>query len=316
MSRFMLASVLSIGLAIPTYGQSFRPVPDDNEGGAPRPARADGIPSALAVEAAQIANATCAALGLKTTALIVDSAGAPIAMISADGAAQLTHRLASGKAVTATRLKMSSGEARQAAQIDLKLRDRLVADPEMGPPRAGAFPILKGEATLGAIAVSGAPTGVEDEPCARAGLAWIMAGLGRIDGTGRMADQFDASAITTLNPADMKFEGASGETRAKLYGNPAKPGPYAILYKWEPGHHSRPHSHKVDRNGYVISGTWWMSTSRTEDVRTLRPVPAGTFVTHKAGKVHWDGAVDSTAIVLVTGVGPIETDWLDEGKVP
>ncbi|MEP7245813.1 MAG: cupin domain-containing protein [Gammaproteobacteria bacterium] len=117
----------------------------------------------------------------------------------------------------------------------------------------------------------------------------------------------NAAAITFVLPQDLKFEGAPGETRAKLYGDPEKEGPYAILYKWEPGHHSKPHTHSVDRFGYVISGTWWMSSASTEDKSTLYPVPAGSFVTHKAGQVHWDGGVDNTALVLVTGVGPIHT---------
>lgn len=117
----------------------------------------------------------------------------------------------------------------------------------------------------------------------------------------------NTAAITFVLPQDLKFEGAPGETRAKLYGDPEKEGPYAILYKWEPGHHSKPHTHAIDRFGYVISGTWWMSSSSSEDVSTLYPVPAGSFVTHKADQVHWDGAVDNTALVLVTGMGPIRT---------
>jgi quercetin dioxygenase-like cupin family protein/ABC-type molybdate transport system substrate-binding protein len=120
------------------------------------------------------------------------------------------------------------------------------------------------------------------------------------------------AAITFVLPQDLKFEGAPGEKRAKLYGDPEKPGPYAIIYQWEPGHNSKPHTHAVDRFGYVISGTWWMSSASTEDKSTLYPVPAGSFVTHKAGQVHWDGGVDNTALVLVTGVGPIQTTRLSQ----
>lgn len=316
MLRHIAYLVLALACTTATNAQTFRAVPDDEEGGAPRPPRAEGIDSALAVNAAQVANEVCQALGFATTALIVDSAGVPVVMISTDGAAQLTQRLASGKAVTAVRLNMSSGEARRSAESDPALRSRLVADPDMGPPRAGAFPIEVGGKILGAIAVSGAPTGVEEEPCARAGLAVIAERLGAGGTDERSASDLDPAAILTSNLGQAHFEGRPGETRAKLYGDPAKPGPYAILYKWEPGHNSRPHHHKVDRLGYVISGTWWMSTSTVEDKQTLQPVPAGSFVVHKAGKVHWDGAVDSTALVLVTGMGPIETVWHDASIGP
>lgn len=120
----------------------------------------------------------------------------------------------------------------------------------------------------------------------------------------------DQAAVDFVLPSDLKWEGPAGQTRAKLYGDPEQPGPYAIIYKWEPGYNSLPHSHAVDRHAYVISGTWWMSTSRIEDKRTLYPVPQGSYVIHKANGVHWDGGVDSTALVLVTGIGPLNTTRL------
>lgn len=310
MMRHSIVWTIALGLASAAAAQTFRPAPDDDEGGAPRPPRATGIPSVLAVEAAQVSLAACEAVGLKTTALVVDSVGAPIVMISADGAAHLTHRLASGKAFTAVKTRMSSGEARRKAETDAGFKAALIADPTVGPPRAGAFPIIIGGKMLGALAVSGAPTGVEDEPCAKVGMALITGRLQAVAQSAAGAIKPTKDAIAFVLPQDIKFEGAPGETRAKLHGDPEKPGPYAILYKWEPGHHSKPHFHSVDRMGYVISGTWWMSDARTEDRTTLYPVPAGSFVTHKAGKVHWDGAVDTTALVLVTGVGPINTTRL------
>lgn len=53
-----------------------------------------------------------------------------------------------------------------------------------------------------------------------------------------------------------------------------------------------------------------MSSNRTEDKASLYPVPQGSYVVHKANGVHWDGGVDNTAIVLVTGIGPINTTRL------
>jgi quercetin dioxygenase-like cupin family protein len=117
----------------------------------------------------------------------------------------------------------------------------------------------------------------------------------------------DAGNIGVTLPKDLKWEGAEGEKRVYLYGNPDKPGPYAVLYRWEPGHNSKPHTHTVDRYAYVISGNWWNSTSPREDKSTLVPVGAGSFVVHKAGQVHWDGGVDGLSYVLVTGIGPINT---------
>lgn len=166
--------VVAIFIAAPAFAQSILPSPSAEEGRAPRPARARGIATDLAVEAAQTAIASCTAQGLKVTALVVDTAATPIAMISGDGAAAITQRIASGKATTALKMKMTSGEAGERAKTDAAFMAQLMADPAMGTPRQGGVPIMSGSDIVGAIAVSGAPSGAQDEPCARAGIAKIQ----------------------------------------------------------------------------------------------------------------------------------------------
>ena len=34
------------------------------------------------------------------------------------------------------------------------------------------------------------------------------------------------------------------------------------------------------------------------------PMPAGSFVTHFGKQVHWDGAKDEDAVLLIVGEGP------------
>jgi uncharacterized protein GlcG (DUF336 family)/ABC-type molybdate transport system substrate-binding protein len=148
--------------------------PSNDEARAPRPARARGISVALAIEGAQTAIATCLGNGYKVTALIVDSAGVPIAMISGDGAAAVTQRIAMGKAQTVLKYKITSGEAAAKANTDAAFMAQLSADPLVGPPRQGAIPIMVGGQMIGAFAVSGAPGGDKDEPCSIAGLAKIQ----------------------------------------------------------------------------------------------------------------------------------------------
>jgi uncharacterized protein GlcG (DUF336 family) len=173
MTRLMLTTV-AVLVAVPAMAQTILPSPTVQEQRAPRPARARGIPTALAVEADQAAIASCAAQGLKVTALTIDSEGVPIALISGDGAAAITQRIASGKAETALKVKMTSGEAAERAKTDPQFMEQLMADPSMGTPRQGGVPIRVGTDVIGAIAVSGAPSGALDEPCAKAGLAKIQ----------------------------------------------------------------------------------------------------------------------------------------------
>lgn len=173
MNRPMFAAMVIL-ITTPALSQTILPSPSNDEVRAPRPARARGVPTSLAVEADQAAITSCAAEGLKVTALTIDSEGVPIALISGDSAAAITQRIASGKAEIALKMKMTSGEAADRAKNDHAFMARLMADPAMGSPRQGGIPILVNGEVVGAIAVSGAPSGALDEPCARAGLAKIQ----------------------------------------------------------------------------------------------------------------------------------------------
>ena len=164
----------------PPMGSCYEPLPtmalspSADEARAPRPARARGIPTALAIEGAQTAIATCLLTNFKVTALVVDAAGVPIVMISGDGAAAVTQRIAMGKAQTVIKYKMTSGAAAARAASDPAFMMQLADDPLVGPPRQGAVPIMVRGEMIGAFAVSGAPGGDRDEPCAIAGLARIQ----------------------------------------------------------------------------------------------------------------------------------------------
>ena len=164
MKKLLLTSTLLL-VAAPAFAQSILPNPTAAEAGAPRPARARGIPSALAVEAAEAANASCLGSGFKTTTIIIDSEGIPIAMVSNDGAAAITQRIAMGKAMISLKTKGASADGAKA--------DPAVMAP-LGPPRPGGFPIMAGADLVGAIAVSGSPTGGADEVCAKAAMAKIQ----------------------------------------------------------------------------------------------------------------------------------------------
>jgi uncharacterized protein GlcG (DUF336 family) len=164
MKKLLLTSAL-LFVAIPAFAQSILPNPTAAEAGAPRPARARGIPSALAVEAAQAANASCLGSGYKTTTIIIDSEGIPIAMVSNDGAAAITQRIAMGKAMISLKTKGASADGAKA--------DPAVMAP-LGAARPGGFPIMAGADLVGAIAVSGSPTGGADEVCAKAAIAKIQ----------------------------------------------------------------------------------------------------------------------------------------------
>jgi hypothetical protein len=123
-------------------------------------------------------------------------------------------------------------------------------------------------------------------------------------GSPRAAADLDPKALAFQLPKDIKWEKRPGAETAVLVGDPAKPGLYVVLQKWLPHNNSRPHSHPNDRFITVISGTWWVNTGAKYDPDGMKPMPAGTFVTHFANQIHYDGAKDEACVLQIVGMGP------------
>jgi hypothetical protein len=124
--------------------------------------------------------------------------------------------------------------------------------------------------------------------------------------TAATAQQLDPKVVAFKLPDQIAWKDnpKSGNRSAVLQGDPSKPGPYAMLLQWLPGHMSRPHFHPNDRFFIVVSGTWWVGSGSNFDPNATVPVPAGSFVTHYAKGVHFDGAKNEQATILVWGEGP------------
>ena len=113
------------------------------------------------------------------------------------------------------------------------------------------------------------------------------------------------AAIAIKEPKDMKWtRTGSGALESVLYGDPAKPGLYAILVKWEPNKMSHPHTHPHDRLVTVISGTWWAGTGTKFDPNSTVPLKAGSFARHYANQAHYDGAKAEECVLEIVGEGP------------
>lgn len=123
-----------------------------------------------------------------------------------------------------------------------------------------------------------------------------------------------AASAADLNPKAVSFilpdniqwkDNAAGtNSSALLYGDPAKPGPYAMLLKWKPGNMSRPHFHPNDRFFMVMKGTWWVGTGTKFDPDSTVPMTAGSWVVHYANGIHYDGAKGEETIIALHGMGP------------
>jgi hypothetical protein len=119
-----------------------------------------------------------------------------------------------------------------------------------------------------------------------------------------MAADLDPSAIKMTLPDKIPWKVSANSDTAILAGDPEKPGIYVELTRWHAGHMSRPHFHQNDRYIYVISGTWWVGTGTKYDPNLTVPMSPGSYVTHYAKGIHWDGAKDADCVIEIVGMGP------------
>jgi hypothetical protein len=134
----------------------------------------------------------------------------------------------------------------------------------------------------------------------------IPVALAAMTGIG-LAAELNPAAVAYKLPDQIKWSepDARGVQTAVVAGDPSKPGFYAVLTKWLKGNHfSRPHFHPNDRYITVLQGTWWVATGPKFDPAQTVPMSAGSFVTHFGKQVHWDGAKDEDAVLLIVGEGP------------
>ena len=171
--------------------------------------------------------------------------------------------------------------------------------------------LRRGLLALGAtMALLLGPVGAADEPGAAGAAAASATGP-----TGGM--QLNPAALIYSLPDKLAWRdptGAAGVNQAVLHGDPTKPGLYVVLNRFKPGNFSRPHFHPNDRFITVVKGTWWVATGNKFDPNLTVPMPTGSFVTHFGKQVHWDGAKDEEAWVLIVGDGPATLTRVEEAQ--
>lgn len=130
------------------------------------------------------------------------------------------------------------------------------------------------------------------------------------------AAELNPAAVTCKLPDQIPWGpvNAAGAQQAVVLGDPTKPGFYMVYNKWTKGNHfSRPHSHPNDRFIVVLQGTWWVGSGPNFDpAGGTVPMPAGSFVTHYAKQVHWDGAKDEDTVLLIMGEGPATSTLFEQ----
>ena len=59
-----------------------------------------------------------------------------------------------------------------------------------------------------------------------------------------------------------------------------------------------------DRFFVVVEGTWWLGAGEKYDPDSTVAVGPGTYVFHKGGDIHYDGAKKEPVVIQAGGMGP------------
>jgi quercetin dioxygenase-like cupin family protein len=126
-------------------------------------------------------------------------------------------------------------------------------------------------------------------------------------------------AMVRYAPADIaSMAGANAGNAAKgpgaqmtnLVGDPTKPGLYTVRVAIPAHTQVRPHSHRDNRSVTVMSGKWQMGYGTSFDAKALKELPPGSVYTEPAGQPHFAQTTDEPAVILVTGYGPSDTQFV------
>jgi quercetin dioxygenase-like cupin family protein len=124
-----------------------------------------------------------------------------------------------------------------------------------------------------------------------------------------------AADFATVRPDQINWRpvpNSHGVLSALISGDPGKPGLYVIRVRFPPHVMDRPHTHSQDRHVTVIEGAWVAGTGPRFDPGAATPMPAGSYMFHPAGGIHWDGSnSDAAAIVQIIGMGPVTSQDID-----
>ena len=115
-----------------------------------------------------------------------------------------------------------------------------------------------------------------------------------------------------VQPEDIQWDESASRLQSHiLHGNPSEAGLYIMRVRFPDGGSSSPHYHSQDRFITVIEGVWHAGTDASHDMTRTTPIPAGGFMIHPAGAIHYDGSRGGPVVVEIRGLGPVETIRVD-----
>jgi quercetin dioxygenase-like cupin family protein len=144
---------------------------------------------------------------------------------------------------------------------------------------------------------------------------------------------FAASLATAQAPGGLRLTPAEIAARAQsaagagtsgvatirttvLFGDPTKAGLYSLRLTVPPNTRIAAHTHRDERMAVVVAGTWFFGYGRVAHEAALKALPAGSFYTEPAGDAHFAMTKDEPVEIVITGLGPSDTQYVDPANDP
>lgn len=112
-------------------------------------------------------------------------------------------------------------------------------------------------------------------------------------------------AAQAITPDELKFERnpATGSEIATVMGDASKAIPFVLRVKYPQGFKAMPHSHPIDVQVTIVSGTMLWAEGETFDESNMKEYPAGSFILEKANVPHYQRA-KTPVVFQAAGIGP------------
>ena len=107
-----------------------------------------------------------------------------------------------------------------------------------------------------------------------------------------------------------------GTQMLPVVGDPAKPGPFVIRFKFPKSSDIPPHTHSADENVTVLSGSIWHAMGEKFDKAKGTDLHTGGFVYLPANMSHYLWTTTEPVEVQVTGTGPFGLQFVNPADDP
>jgi quercetin dioxygenase-like cupin family protein len=172
------------------------------------------------------------------------------------------------------------------------------AAPHPRRPTGGRATLVAGAAMLGVLLL--AACGGEPKPQ-------------RLEAVRLAPDELGSAPVDQSQIGGAKLTGIVTRVVA---GTPSEEGVYSILLFVPPDTEIKSHSHRDDRVGSVLSGTWYFAYGEQFAAGELEELKAGSVYTEPGGQAHFARTRAEPVVLSITGNGPTDTHYINPADDP